>query len=137
LEQILHERHCTSDDLLEVARALCAPRRRGSDAFAKALLQHHGGPPTESHPELRILTGLHHRGVPAEPQVDRLQLPNGRSIRIDMAVPAMRWAVEVDVHPHHLGLVGTTLDPAEKPRNGWVRARGGSRRWWRRRRSPR
>ena len=31
-------------------------------------------------------------------------------IRIDMAVPALRWAVEVDVHPDHLSLEGTTGD---------------------------
>ena len=37
-------------------------------------------------------------------------LPNGSVIRIDLAVPAIRWAVEIDVHPDHLLLQGTTKD---------------------------
>jgi hypothetical protein len=110
IEQILHERRCTTEDLLAMARSMCAPRRRGSQEFARVLLHHHGGPPTESHPELRVLSGLLQRGIPVETQIAHLQLPNGRAVRIDMAVPHVRWAVEVDIHPHHLGLVGTTLD---------------------------
>ena len=31
-------------------------------------------------------------------------------IRIDLAVPAARWAIEIDVHPDHLLLEGTTKD---------------------------
>jgi hypothetical protein len=110
VEQILQRRDCGMDDLLDVARRLCRPRRAGSKLFERVLLHHHGGPPTESHPELTILQGLQTRGVPVVPQVSDLQLLNGKRIRIDMAVPSMRWAVEVDVHPHHLGLVGTSLD---------------------------
>jgi very-short-patch-repair endonuclease len=39
-----------------------------------------------------------------------LKLPNGAKIRIDLAVPAARWAIEIDVHPDHLLLEGTTKD---------------------------
>ncbi len=39
-----------------------------------------------------------------------LQLPNGRSLTVDLAVPAVRWGVEVDVHPGHLLLDGTSRD---------------------------
>ena len=56
--------------------------------------------PVDSHPELIVMNGLLARGVPVEPQ-DELRLPNGKRIRIDLAVPAVRWAVEVDVHPEH------------------------------------
>jgi hypothetical protein len=110
VEQMVQRRDCTMDDFLDVARRLSGPRRAGSQMFARVLLQHHGGPATESHPELTVLRGLQRRGVPVTPQVADLRLLNGRSVRIDMAVPAMRWAVEVDVHPHHLGLVGTSMD---------------------------
>ena len=49
-------------------------------------------------------------GVPVVPQLARLRLPNGANIRIDLAVPAVRWAIEIDVHPDHLLLEGTTRD---------------------------
>ncbi len=44
------------------------------------------------------------------PQVSSLLLPNGSQIRIDLAVPDVRWAIEIDVHPDHLLLEGTTRD---------------------------
>ena len=44
------------------------------------------------------------------PQLSSLVLPNGAKIRIDLAVPAARWAIEIDVHPDHFLLEGTTRD---------------------------
>ena len=44
------------------------------------------------------------------PQVSDLVLPNGLRIRIDLAVPDVRWAIEIDVHPDHILLEGTTRD---------------------------
>jgi len=110
IEQMLHRGDCTESQLGEVARLLCARRRKGSARFASVLLRRHGGAPAESHPELLVLQGLLDRGVPVETQVDDLVLPNGRRIRIDMAVRAVRWAVEVDAHPSHLHLAGSTRD---------------------------
>lgn len=94
--------------------------------FATTLLRRHGGPAADSHPELTVLNGLLRRGVPIEPQ-ERLVVPNGHSIRIDMAVRALRWAVEVDVHPWHpgspepsgVGSEGFSRTPGHRnPRNG-------------------
>lgn len=110
IEQMLHRGDCTEEDLGEMARLLCAPRRRGSARFAKVLLRRHPGVAAESHPELLVLEGLLDRGVPVEAQVGDLVLRNGRRVRIDMAVRSVRWAVEVDVHPSHLHLTGTTRD---------------------------
>lgn len=109
IEQILQRKETTMEALGLMARELCSPGRAGSVTFARTLLRRHHGAAAESHPELLILQGLLRRGVPVEPQ-ERLVLPNGRSIRIDVAVPALRWAVEVDVHPDHLSLEGTTGD---------------------------
>jgi hypothetical protein len=110
IEQMRHERGLDIEDLFTIAGELSGPRRPGSATFTKALLLMHGGPPTESDPELRVLRALQRRGVPVIPQVDDLELPNGRRIRIDMAVPAVRWAVEVDLHPSHFGVLGTSRD---------------------------
>jgi hypothetical protein len=109
MEQMRHERGLAVEDLFAIAGELCGPRRPGSETFAKVLLLMHGGPPVESHPELKVLRGLQRRGVPVVPQ-EGLLLPDGRKIRIDMAVPAVRWAVEVDLHPSHFGVLGTSRD---------------------------
>lgn len=110
VEQILHDGHCTEADLAEIARDLCAPARPGSKRFARVLVRRQGRLPSESDPELEVLLGLQRRGVPVVPQVQLLELPNGSHVRIDLAVPDVRWAVEVDVHPTHLHLIGTTRD---------------------------
>ncbi len=110
IEQMLQWKVVDMAALAGIARELCGMGRPGSRRFAGVLLERHPGTAAESHPELKVLDGLLRRGVPVVPQVASLQLPNGRSVRIDMAVPDLRWAVEVDVHPHHLDLVGTTRD---------------------------
>ena len=110
IEQLIRERHCTMDELGAVARRLCHPRRPGSLRFVRSLIERGDRRAAESHPEITLGNALRKRGVPVEPQVSGLKLPNGTTIRIDLAVPAVRWAVEIDVHPDHLLLQGTTND---------------------------
>jgi hypothetical protein len=110
IEQMLNLRVVSIPQLSGIAKLMCARGRAGSRVFEQVLLEHHGGSPAESDPELRVLNGLLRRGIPVEPQIADLQLPNGRQVRLDLAVPAVRWGVEVDVHPAHLHLVGTTSD---------------------------
>lgn len=109
IEQLLQRNDTSVEALGAMARLLCAKGRPGSDVFAKVMLRRHDGAAAESHPELLVLRGLLRAGVPVQAQ-ERLVLPNGRSVRIDMAVPEVRWAVEVDVHSDHLGLEGSTKD---------------------------
>lgn len=109
VEQMLQRNATTVEDLGAMARLLCHPRRPGSVRFARVLLRRHPGAAAESHPELLVLNGLVTAGVPVQAQT-RLSLPNSTAIRIDMSVPEVRWAVEVDVHPDHLGLEGGTRD---------------------------
>jgi hypothetical protein len=110
IEQMLHEGRTSMPELSAVGRLLCRPGRSGSGRFAFVLSQRGGRAPAESHPELRVLRGLQRLGVPVVPQLRHLALPNGQAVRIDMAVEEVRWAVEVDVHPAHGQLFGTTKD---------------------------
>ncbi len=116
VEQLLKERRCSVSSLAEVAKMLAHPARPGSQRFLATLMSRSGSAAAESHPELLVADGLRRRGVPVVLQVDDLELPNGRRIRLDMAVPSVRWAVEIDVHPDHLLLDGTTKD---KRRDRW------------------
>lgn len=109
VEQMLQRGDVSTDALFEIAAVMWSPRRPGSDAFSRMLMRRHGGAAAESHPELLVLQGLLERNVPVRPQ-QHLVLDDGQRIRIDMAVPEVRWAVEVDVHPSHHGIEGATND---------------------------
>lgn len=116
VEQLLKERKVTEAALARIARQMVHPARPGSQRFLATILDRDGAP-AESHPELLVFEGLRRRGIPVVKQVDHLTLHNGKKIRLDMAVVSVRWAVEVDVHPDHLLLDGTSRD---KRRDRWV-----------------
>jgi hypothetical protein len=100
IDQVMSAGDSSMGELGAISVRLCHPTRRGSELFARTLIERGNRKPVDSHPELVVMSGLVARGVPVEPQ-DELRLPNGKRIRIDLAVPAIRWAVEVDVHPDH------------------------------------
>lgn len=110
IDQVLQRGECTFEELCASARRLCHPRRRGSLAFARALMQRGDRLPVDSDPELLVLEGLRGRGVPVEPQFSIVRLPNGKPARIDLSVPAVRWGVELDIHPVHDSPLGSASD---------------------------
>jgi len=109
VEQLLNDGKCTMTTLGAIGRTLVHPARPGSVRFMATLLSRSGGP-ADSHPEVLIAAGLRKRAVPVVTQVQPLLLPGGTRITLDMAVPAVRWGVEIDVHPDHLLLSGTSRD---------------------------
>ena len=110
IEQLIQRKKCTMGSLGATARRLCHPTRPGSLQFARTLIARGDRPAAESHPELVLGDALRARGVPVQPQFRDLVLPNGSKVRLDLAVPAVRWGIEIDVHPDHLLLDGTTRD---------------------------
>jgi len=107
IEQILDMKLCTMVTLAATARRLVHPARPGSREFVAALTSRVPGGPLESHAEVLVAKALQSRGIPIVAQTTWLQLPNGRRIRLDMSVPAVRWGVEVDIHPDHFLQFGT------------------------------
>ncbi len=110
VEQLIQRKRCTMQSLGATARRLCHPSRPGSELFARTLLSRGDRAAAESHPELVLAEALRARGIPVEPQFTDLRLLNGSRVRIDLAVPAACWGIEIDVHPDHLLLDGTTKD---------------------------
>lgn len=110
IEQLIQRKICTMGTLGATARRLCHPTRPGSERFALSLISRGERPASESHPELVLAEALRAKGVPVQPQFDDLALPDGSTVRLDIAVPAARWGIEIDVHPEHLLLDGTTRD---------------------------
>ncbi|MGH9271381.1 MAG: type IV toxin-antitoxin system AbiEi family antitoxin domain-containing protein [Ilumatobacteraceae bacterium] len=110
VEQLLHERRVTAEQLLLIGRRLVHPGRPGSAVFACTMERLDGTPVVESHPERLVADALERRGVSVERQVRVLDLPGGRTARIDLAVSAAHWGVEVDVHPEHRSFEGFAKD---------------------------
>ncbi|HNJ98306.1 MAG TPA: hypothetical protein PLV13_09290 [Ilumatobacteraceae bacterium] len=109
VEQLLREGRVTMATLGRMGSEMAHPARPGSVRFVATLLGR-SGRPADSHPEVRVAAALRALGVPVVAQYGDLQLPNGRKIHLDLAVPSIRWGIEIDVHPEHLLLEGTTRD---------------------------
>ncbi|MGI9053009.1 MAG: hypothetical protein ACR2HQ_10225 [Ilumatobacteraceae bacterium] len=109
LHQLLHDDRLAAGDLVAIGRRLQHRNRRGSITFMRNLHQL-DNIPFESHAEVVVADALRRRGVPVEGQTRLQRLPDGRTVRIDLAVPAIRWGVELDIHPEHSTLDGAARD---------------------------
>ncbi len=56
------------------------------------------------------LSVLHRRGVPVERQTRLVRGSGGRLARIDLAVPDIRWRIELDLRPEHRSIEGHAGD---------------------------
>ncbi len=109
IEQMLHEEMISCEGLAAIGRRLVHPTRPGSRRFLETMAARSGAA-LESDPELVVAEALWALGVPVTAQETWLDLPNGRRARLDLSIADLRWGVEIDVHPDHLGLNGTTSD---------------------------
>ncbi len=110
LEQLLHEGRTTRERLLAIGLRLCHPARRGSRRFEDTLSRLSPDAPRESHPEVVLAVALRDRGVPVEHQTRLVRGQDGRVARVDLAVPAYRWGIELDIHPEHRTFEGRAKD---------------------------
>jgi hypothetical protein len=110
LHQLVDQRRVTTEQLVAVGIDLCHPARRGSKRFTESLHRLRSGPASQSHPEVVLGEQLRLRGVPVEPQRLVLRDAAGRRAAIDLAVPAVRWGVELDIHPEHRSVEGHSGD---------------------------
>jgi hypothetical protein len=110
LQQLLHERRVTVDELVSIERRLGHPARPGSGLFRRNLERLDGSPPNESHSEVRLAAALRARGIPIENQSRLVRASNGRTARVDLAVPSVRWGIELDIHPEHRTFEGHAND---------------------------
>jgi hypothetical protein len=109
VHQLLNTELVALEALVEIGRRLCHPARRGSTRFKKVLERIGSGAPAHSHPEIVLEQALLHRHVPIERQSMAVQA-GGRLVRIDLAVPAVKWGIELDIHPEHRSVEGHGSD---------------------------
>jgi hypothetical protein len=115
VNQLLHEKRVTADELVAIDQRLGHAARPGSGRFRRTLTSLGGRAPNESHPEVVLAEALRRRDVPVENQTKVIRSSNGRSFRVDLAVPAVRWGIELDIHPEHRSIEGHAAD-AERRR---------------------
>lgn len=124
IEQAMHDSGLSQVDMLLIG-ADFVQRRPWVRCFMGAVSSRVAGGPAESHAEVVVGEGLAHRGVLGLVRQHRLRIGD-RSIRFDLAVPELSWAIEVDVFPTHEGTAGALADrqrDVAAARFGWTVAR--------------
>jgi hypothetical protein len=126
IEQAAHDGRLDDSDFLDVAADWLSPRRPWARTFLQALDRRLPGGAAESHPEVRVADALGRAGVRGLVRQYRIELPGHGNVRFDLAIPELRWAIEVDLHPRHRDTLGTASD-ARRDRAagtiGWMTTR--------------
>ena len=126
IEQVSHDGRLDDDDLLAVAADWLSPQRQWVRRFLNTLDRRLPGGPAESHPEIRVASALGAAGVRGLVRHYEIDLPGYGRARFDLAVPGLRWAIEVDLHPVHRETAGSVAD-ARRDRAatdmGWITSR--------------
>lgn len=110
IEQALHDGGHTVADLQAAALDWLSPRRGWVTRFLEVLEHRLDGPAAESHLEVIVGERLVDAGVRGLVRQHTERLPGYGTVRFDLAVPAVRWALEVDGFPTHRELAGAVSD---------------------------
>jgi hypothetical protein len=110
IEQVRHDGRLCDDDLLSVAAEWLSPQRPWVRTFLRQLDRQLPGAAAESHPEVRVGDAMRGAGVLGLVRQHRVELPGHGPARFDLAVPDLRWAIEVDLHPTHRESLGIASD---------------------------
>lgn len=122
VEWILAKRWCGLVSLRRVIDRLRAPSRPWAAHVVRLLDARLPGAPRESGWERRVIVALHARGLTDVVSQVRSSVPGLGPVRFDLAVGAIRWVLEVDVHPSHRSLRGQARDHRRSRRSrraGW------------------
>jgi very-short-patch-repair endonuclease len=110
VEHTLERGMCTEITLRRLATRLVAPRRPWVRRLLEILDARAGGAPAASEWERCVREDLRRRGVHDLVAQHPVDLPGYGRARFDLAIPDLRWALEVDVHPSHRSLEGAARD---------------------------
>lgn len=105
------DRHCAVPRLWHTLRRLEARGRPGVARVRRVLSERPTWQrPADSGLELRVLTALEHRGLPALVRQHPVRLRDGSVVHPDGAIPQVRWAVEIDHVTWHGGRADAQYD---------------------------
>lgn len=128
IEYLLGNGTCTGDTLYRVAERMNTPGRPWVRRFLRVLGGRAPGSARRSDWERQVFDALRARGInDVESQVGQ-HLPGYGPARFDFAIPAIRWVLEVDVHPEHRTVEGQAKDHRRDRKSrqvGWAVERVG------------
>jgi len=112
IEQVLRDGNLVDDDLRMVAVDWMSSQRPWVRRFLELLDGRLHGGPAESHGEVVLGDSLAAAGLVGLERQYRIDLPGYGPARFDLAVPLVKLAIEVDLHPTHSETAGRRRDGA-------------------------
>lgn len=110
IEQAMHDGRLDETVMVDVAVHWLSPQRRWAWTYLRQIDRRHRGPAAESHPEVVVAERLRAAGLGGLVRQYPLELPGYGRAWFDLAVPDLRWALEIDIHPTHDTVVGRQRD---------------------------
>lgn len=110
IEQAMNDHGLSESDMRRVAIDWLSPQRAWARNYLHVLNTRLDGPAAESHPEVRFADALRKGGVRGLTRQFEISLPGFGAARFDLAIPHLKWAIEVDVHPTHEESAGRQSD---------------------------
>lgn len=110
IEQAMRDGSLSDGDMRAAALDYVSPRRPWLTRYLLVLDGRLSGGAAESHHEVQLGAALIAAGVTGVERQHRIDLPGYGPARFDLALPAMRWAIEIDVFPTHAEPAGRRSD---------------------------
>lgn len=110
MEQAMHDGHIGPDAIWNVAEPWLSRQRPWARRFVGLLATRVDGGAAESHPEVLVGAALVAAGIEGLRRQFAIDLPGYGAARFDLAIPAIKWAIEVDVFPTHRETAGRSAD---------------------------
>jgi len=126
IEQVMRDGGVDEQEMRAVAIDWISPQRRWVWAYLRQLDRRLAGGPAESHPEVVVATALQAAGIRGLTRQFELHIPGYGPARFDLAVPKLKWAIEIDVFPTHDETIGRARDrrrDAAASNAGWTTRR--------------
>ncbi len=110
IEQAMRDGHLDEQAMRAVAVDWISPQRSWVWSYLRQLDRRLSGGAAESHPEVIVATALDAAGVGGLVRQYELRIPGYGPARFDLAIPRLRWAIEIDVFPTHDETIGRARD---------------------------
>lgn len=110
VEQAMRDGRLSADDMRRVAVDWLSPRRPWLRSYLETLDRRLGGGPADSHYEVLLGDALGAAGLSGLVRQLSIDLPGYGPARFDLAVPDLRWAIEIDIFPTHSETAGRKSD---------------------------
>ncbi len=110
IEQAMHDGRLDEPAMRAVAVDWISSQRPWVWSYLRQLDRRLSGGAAESHPEVIVATALAAAGVRGLVRQYELRIPGYGPARFDLAIPRLRWAIEIDVFPTHDETIGRARD---------------------------